>query len=117
MGTHQMTERQVLDAIITPAIGTVFNEYVERHGFEEIARIFRGQGIRIEVEINLPSSDYTDPARLVCRRCGTRRSRSTPARIVGDASELPGVRLGGTACGRQDQSARPITVASASFES
>ncbi|MCA9106797.1 MAG: magnesium chelatase [Planctomycetales bacterium] len=59
MGTHQMTERQVLDAIIASAIGTVFNEYVERHGFEEIARIF-GQGIRIEVGDQLPSSDYAD---------------------------------------------------------
>src|SRR5690606_34187797 len=32
MGTHQMSERQVLDAVIAEAIKTVFNKYVEEHG-------------------------------------------------------------------------------------
>ena len=40
MGSHQMTERQVLDSIIADAIRIVFDEYVTRHGLEEIAQIF-----------------------------------------------------------------------------
>ncbi len=32
MGTHQMSERQVLDAVIAEAIKIVFDEYVEEHG-------------------------------------------------------------------------------------
>ena len=40
MGSHQMTERQVLDAILAEAIRTVFEEYVDRHGLDEIAEIF-----------------------------------------------------------------------------
>ena len=40
MGSHQMTERQVLDAILAEAIRDVFDEYVDRHGLDEIAEIF-----------------------------------------------------------------------------
>ncbi|TWU50867.1 Magnesium chelatase, subunit ChlI [Rubripirellula tenax] len=57
MGTHQMSERQVLDAVVAQAIAVVFGEYVEEHGLGEIAEIFRG-GVRIEVSDMLPSSDY-----------------------------------------------------------
>ncbi len=57
MGSHQMTERQVLDAVIAEAIQTVFSEYVEQHGLAEIAEIF-GKGVRIEVGDMLPSSEY-----------------------------------------------------------
>ncbi len=57
MGSHQMSERQVLDAIMAEAIRTVFEEYVDRHGLEEISRIF-GQGVKIEVGDLLPSSEY-----------------------------------------------------------
>jgi len=57
MGSHQMSERQVLESVIGEATGIVFEEYVERHGLEEIAQIF-GQGIRIEVGDMLPSSAY-----------------------------------------------------------
>ncbi|TWT83943.1 hypothetical protein CA13_54170 [Planctomycetes bacterium CA13] len=57
MGTHQMSERQVLDAVIAQAIEVVFKEYVEEHGLSEIAEIFRG-GVRVEVGDMLPSSDY-----------------------------------------------------------
>src|SRR3954465_12516048 len=32
MGSHQMSERQVLDAVAAEAIKTVFEEYVDRHG-------------------------------------------------------------------------------------
>ena len=40
MGTHQMTESQVLDAILAKAIAAVFEEYVDAHGLGEIAEIF-----------------------------------------------------------------------------
>ncbi|MDZ4818365.1 MAG: magnesium chelatase [Planctomycetota bacterium] len=59
MGSHQMSERQVLDSVIAEAIQVVFNEYVERHGIEEIAQIF-GQGIKIEVGDMLPSAVYSE---------------------------------------------------------
>src|SRR5436190_14332119 len=45
MGSHQMTERQVLDAVLAEAVRTVFEEYVERHGMDEIAEIFK-QGVK-----------------------------------------------------------------------
>jgi magnesium chelatase subunit I len=57
MGTHQMSERQVLEAIVAEAIGVVFDEYVDKHGLEEIAEVF-GKGVRIEVGDLLPSSEY-----------------------------------------------------------
>jgi magnesium chelatase subunit I len=63
MGSHQMGERQVLDAVLAEAIGTVFGEYVDKHGLAEIAEIF-SRGVKIEVGDMLPSSHY---ARLVKR--------------------------------------------------
>jgi magnesium chelatase subunit I len=57
MGSHQMTERQVLDAVLAEAIATVFNEYVDKHGLSEIAEIF-SRGVKIEVGDMLPSSHY-----------------------------------------------------------
>ena len=57
MGSHQMTERQVLDAVIAEAIATVFEEYVEKHGLDEIAKIF-GQGVKVEVGDMVPSAAY-----------------------------------------------------------
>lgn len=57
MGSHQMSERQVLDSLIAQAIGTVFQEYAESHGLEEIVDVF-SKGVRIEVGDMLPSSEY-----------------------------------------------------------
>jgi magnesium chelatase subunit I len=57
MGAHQMTERQVLDAVLAEATATVFNEYVDKHGLAEIAEIF-SHGVKIEVGDMLPSSHY-----------------------------------------------------------
>jgi magnesium chelatase subunit I len=57
MGSHQMTERQVLDAVLAEALAIVFNEYVDRHGLAEIAEIF-SKGVKIEVGDMLPSSHY-----------------------------------------------------------
>src|SRR3954469_8238327 len=57
MGSHQMSERQVLDAVLADAIATVFKEYVDKHGLAEISQIF-SQGVKIEVGDMLPSSHY-----------------------------------------------------------
>jgi len=57
MGSHQMTDRQVLEAVMAEAIRTVFAEYVDRHGLDEIGEIF-GRGVRIEVGDMLPSAEY-----------------------------------------------------------
>jgi magnesium chelatase subunit I len=64
MGSHQMTERQVLDAVVAEAIKIVFEEYVEMHGLSEIAEIF-GRGVKIEVGDMLPSSKYAERLRHV----------------------------------------------------
>src|SRR6516162_9194708 len=40
MGSHQMSEKQVLEAIVADAIRVVFAEYVDKNGLEEIASIF-----------------------------------------------------------------------------
>jgi magnesium chelatase subunit I len=59
MGTHQMSERQVLDAVMAEAIATVFSEYVDKHGLAEISQIF-SEGVKIEVGDMLPSSHYAE---------------------------------------------------------
>ena len=57
MGTHQMSEQQVLDTVMAEAIATVFGEYVDQHGLSEISQIF-AQGVKIEVGDMLPSAYY-----------------------------------------------------------
>ncbi len=57
MGSNQMTEKQVLESVIAQAIATVFKEYVDKHGLDEIADIF-GRGTKIEVGDMLPSAEY-----------------------------------------------------------
>jgi magnesium chelatase subunit I len=57
MGSHQMSERQVLEAIVADAIRTVFEEYVDKHGLDEIGDVF-SKGVKIEVGDMLPSSEY-----------------------------------------------------------
>lgn len=64
MGSHQMSEQQVLDSIIAEAIKIVFEEYVTEHGLEEIAEIF-GKGVKIEVGDMIPSSQYADRLKRV----------------------------------------------------
>src|SRR5207302_10034650 len=59
MGSQQMSERQVLDAILAEAIRTVFAEYVDRHGLDQISHIF-SEGVKIEVGDMLPSSQYAE---------------------------------------------------------
>lgn len=64
MGSQQMSERQVLDAIIAEAVRSVFEEYVQKGGLEEIAQVF-GKGVKIEVGDMLPSSHYAERLRRV----------------------------------------------------
>lgn len=64
MSSHQMSERQVLEAILAEAIRDVFCEYVEKHGLEEIAEIF-SRGVKIEVGDMLPSSQYAERLKRV----------------------------------------------------
>ena len=64
MGSHQMSERQVLDAVIAEAIQVVFEEYVEEHGLEEIGEIFK-RGVKIEVGDLLPSTAYAERLKRV----------------------------------------------------
>jgi magnesium chelatase subunit I len=64
MSSHQMSEKQVLDAILADAIKTVFDEYVDRHGLDEIGKIFT-TGVKIEVGDLLPSAAYADRLKRV----------------------------------------------------
>ncbi len=64
MGSHQMSERQVLDCIIAEAIKIVFDEYVTEHGLNEITDIF-SKGVRLEVGDLVPSSDYAERLKRV----------------------------------------------------
>lgn len=64
MGSHQMSERQVLDAIVNDAIRRVFEEYVDKHGLEEISKIF-SEGVKIEVGDLLPSAEYSERLKRV----------------------------------------------------
>lgn len=59
MGTNQMSEKQVLEAIVADALRVVFEEYVEQHGLEEIAEVF-SKGVKIEVGDMLPSAKYAE---------------------------------------------------------
>jgi magnesium chelatase subunit I len=64
MGSHQMSEKQVLEAILADAVKTVFEEYVDRNGLEEIATVF-GKGVKIEVGNMLPSTHYAERLKRV----------------------------------------------------
>jgi len=66
MGSHQMSEKQVLEAIQAEAIKTVFEEYVSKHGLQEIVEVF-GKGVKIEVGDQLPSSHYAERIKRVPR--------------------------------------------------
>jgi magnesium chelatase subunit I len=49
----------VLDVVIAQAIATVFEEYVDRHGLDAIAKIF-SKGVKIEVGDMVPSAAYEE---------------------------------------------------------
>jgi magnesium chelatase subunit I len=64
MGTHQMSERQVLDAVIAMAVKKVFDEYVSQHGIAEITSVF-SKGVKVEVGDLVPSAEYEKLLRRV----------------------------------------------------
>lgn len=64
MSSHQMSEQQVIEAVMVQAIKVVFDEYCDQHGFDEIAGIF-GKGVTIEVGDMLPASAYADRLKRV----------------------------------------------------
>jgi magnesium chelatase subunit I len=64
MGTHQMNEKQVLEAVLADAVKIVFEEYVDKNGLEEIANVF-SKGVKIEVGDMLPSSHYAERLKRV----------------------------------------------------
>jgi magnesium chelatase subunit I len=64
MGSHQMSEKQVLEAVLADAVKTVFEEYVDKNGLDEIASVF-GKGVKIEVGDMLPSSHYAERLKRV----------------------------------------------------
>ncbi|HEX5272907.1 MAG TPA: magnesium chelatase [Gemmataceae bacterium] len=64
MGSHQMSEKQVLEAVQAEAIKTVFEEYVDKHGLDEIGDVF-GKGVKIEVGDMLPSRQYAERLKRV----------------------------------------------------
>src|SRR5205085_1866362 len=64
MGSNQMSEKQVLEAIVADAIKTVFAEYVDKNGLQEIADVF-GKGVKIEVGDLLPSAHYAERLKRV----------------------------------------------------
>ncbi len=64
MGSHQMSERQILEALIAQGISKVFSQYVEEYGLNEIAEIF-SKGARVEVGDMLPSESYAERLRHV----------------------------------------------------
>ena len=59
MGSHQMSERQILDALLATSIKNIFQQYVEEFGLNEIAEIF-AKGVRVEVGDMLPSEAYAE---------------------------------------------------------
>jgi len=64
MGTHQMSEKQVIEAIQAEAIHTIFEEYIDQHGLQEIVDVF-SKGVKIEVGDMLPSSAYAERLKRV----------------------------------------------------
>lgn len=64
LGTHQLGERQVIDAAVAAAIKTVFQEYVSAHGLEPITQAF-SKGVKIEVGDLVPSEKYEQLIRRV----------------------------------------------------
>jgi len=64
MAGTQMSERQVIDAIVADAIRRVFEEYVDKHGLQEIVGVFE-KGVKIEVGDLLPSAAYAERLKRV----------------------------------------------------
>ena len=59
-----MTESQAVDALLAEAIKTVFTEYVDKHGLEEVSEIF-AKGVTIETGDMIPSAAYEQALKRV----------------------------------------------------
>lgn len=64
MGSHQMSEKQILDSLIADAVKIVFQEYVDESGLDEISQVF-AKGVKIEVGDMLPSSHYAERIKVI----------------------------------------------------
>jgi magnesium chelatase subunit I len=64
MGSHQISEKQVLDALVADAVNTVFKEYLDQNGLDDIVSVF-GKGVKIEVGDMLPSSNYAQRMKVI----------------------------------------------------
>lgn len=64
MAGTQMSEKQVIDAIVADAIKIVFDEYVDQHGMQDIIGAFE-KGVKIEVGDLLPSAAYAERIKRV----------------------------------------------------
>lgn len=64
MAGTQMSEKQVIDAVVADALRIVFEEYVDKHGLQEIIGMFE-KGVKIEVGDLLPSSAYAERMKRV----------------------------------------------------
>ena len=93
MGSQQMTEKQVIEAVIAEAIRKVFEEYVEKHGLDEIVQVF-GKGVKIEVGDMLPSSQYAERLKRV-PKAWEKAFEVNPEDERGGAGVVHRVRAGG----------------------
>ncbi len=93
MGSQQMSERQVIEAIMAEAIGKVFEEYVEKNGLDEIVQVF-GKGVKIEVGDLLPSSHYAERLKRV-PKAWEKAFEVNPSDERGGAGVVRRVRAGG----------------------
>ena len=64
MGSHQISEKQVLDALVADAVNTVFKEYLDQNGLDDIVSVF-GKGVKIEVGDMLPSTNYAQRMKVI----------------------------------------------------
>ncbi len=64
MAGTQMSERQVIDAVVADALRIVFEEYVDKHGLQEMIGAFE-KGVKVEVGDLLPSASYGERIKRV----------------------------------------------------
>ena len=101
MGSQQMSERQVIEAVIAEAIRKVFEEYVEKHGLDEIVQVF-GKGVKIEVGDMLPSSHYAERLKRV-PKAWEKAFEVNPSDKRGGAGVVHRIRAGGAVFERPHQ--------------
>ena len=106
MGTHQMSESQVLDAILAEAVAQVFGEYVDQHGRRRSPR--SSVRVRVEVGDQLPSAHYAELLKQVPPTGQGLRGERRGGR--GGARQLRGVRAGRALGHRPDQPGRSSEV-------